>query len=230
MSATADARASSLSVAPAILLCLTAVTGVVDAVSFLALHVFTANMTGNVVLLGFALIGTPHLSISRSLLALLCFLVGAGAGGRIPVTQTPLALAAEAVLLFAAAGIALRLAAPYDVAETATYGVIAVTGVAMGIRNAMVRKIGVSDLTTTVLTLTITGLAADSGFAGGDNPRWRRRSAAIAAMLAGAAGGAAIVPRSVALALAIAAAITAACALVIYLSYRKEEQGQWSKS
>ena len=46
------------SVPPLILFVMTAVTGVVDAVSFLALgHVFTANMTGNIVFLGFALAG-----------------------------------------------------------------------------------------------------------------------------------------------------------------------------
>ena len=63
----------------------------------------------------------------------------------------------------------------------------------MGLRNAVVRKLGVADLTTTVLTLTITGLAADSRLAGGDNPRWQRRSVAIVAMLAGAFAGARMV-------------------------------------
>ncbi len=52
---------------PAVLVGLTAVTGLVDAVSYLALgHVFTANMTGNVVFLGFALAGAPGLSVMRS--------------------------------------------------------------------------------------------------------------------------------------------------------------------
>jgi uncharacterized membrane protein YoaK (UPF0700 family) len=219
----APEKVSSPSVAPVILLSMTGVTGIVDAISFLALgHVFTANMTGNVVLLGFAFAGTPGLSITRSLLALSCFFGGAVAGGRIPVAQAPRALAAEAILLFAAAAIAVRLVAPYDSVAIATYGVIASTGVAMGIRNAMVRKLAVPDLTTTVLTLTITGLAADSVLAGGDNPRWKRRSAAVAAMLAGATAGAVIVHRSVALALGVAAVITAACALLTYGSHRKE--------
>jgi uncharacterized membrane protein YoaK (UPF0700 family) len=40
------------------LMALTAVSGLVDAVSYLGLgHVFTANMTGNVVVLGFAAAG-----------------------------------------------------------------------------------------------------------------------------------------------------------------------------
>ena len=68
---------------PAILVTMTAVTGVVDAISFLAMgHVFTANMRGNIVLLGFALAGAAGLSVSRSSLALIAFLAGAVGGGR----------------------------------------------------------------------------------------------------------------------------------------------------
>src|ERR1700759_324591 len=70
-------------VIPYALLALTAVTGLVDAVSYLSLgRVFTANMTGNIVLLGFATARVSGLSIARSLTALLSFLVGAILGGR----------------------------------------------------------------------------------------------------------------------------------------------------
>src|ERR1700709_968696 len=70
---------------PALLLILTVATGVVDAVSILALgRVFIANMTGNVVFVGFALAGAPGFSLIASLLALAGFLLGAAAGG--PVT------------------------------------------------------------------------------------------------------------------------------------------------
>src|ERR1700728_4310302 len=63
---------------------LTVVSGFVDAVSFLGLgHVFTANMTGNVVLIGFAAAGAPGFSVAASLTALGCFLAGAVAGGRL---------------------------------------------------------------------------------------------------------------------------------------------------
>ena len=58
---------------------------------------------------------------------------------------------------------------------TVLYAVIALSGIAMGLRNATVRKLGVRDLPTTVLTLTLTGLGADSTLAGGSNPNWRRR-------------------------------------------------------
>src|SRR3979409_679576 len=67
---------------PPLLLALTVVTGVVDAVSILRLgRVFVANMTGNVVFSGFALVGAPGFSLSASLAALAGFLVGALGGG-----------------------------------------------------------------------------------------------------------------------------------------------------
>ena len=59
------------------------VTGLVDAVSYLALgRVFVANMTGNVVFLGFAAVGYGDFSVLASLAAILAFLLGAVAGGR----------------------------------------------------------------------------------------------------------------------------------------------------
>jgi uncharacterized membrane protein YoaK (UPF0700 family) len=63
----------------------------------------------------------------------------------------------------------------------------------MGIQNAAVRKIAVPDLTTTVLTLTITGLGADSVLVGGTGSRAGRRLVAIASMLIGAVIGAILV-------------------------------------
>src|SRR6202142_4155859 len=65
------------------LLALTVVTGLVDAVSYLRLgRVFVANMTGNVVFLGFS--ADPHsgLSAAASVIAIAGFVLGAFAGGR----------------------------------------------------------------------------------------------------------------------------------------------------
>jgi uncharacterized membrane protein YoaK (UPF0700 family) len=208
---------------PAILLVMTGVTGVVDAVSFLALgHVFTANMTGNIVLLGFALAGAGGLSISRPSVALIAFLAGAVAGGRMTLhvfgeRWVAGAIVVEAVLL-AFSGVAAM------VNPLQPCVVIASTAVAMGLRNAVVRKLGVPDLTTTVLTLTITGLAADSRLAGGDNPRWQRRVGAILAMLAGATAGARMVVRSISFPLAICSVITAGCAIAYMQINSKRRQ------
>jgi uncharacterized membrane protein YoaK (UPF0700 family) len=86
------------------------------------------------------------------------------------------------------------------------------TAVAMGLRNAVVRKLAVPDMTTTVLTLTITGLSADSSLAGGVNPLWQRRVAAILAMICGAFAGARMLAYSISLPLAVACGIAAICA------------------
>src|ERR1700734_3286075 len=90
----------------AALMALTAISGLVDAVSYLGLgHVFAANMTGNVVVLGFAFARTPGFSISATLTSLLAFLAGGVVAGRVTGRlrgRTPLltaTLAVECVLL-----------------------------------------------------------------------------------------------------------------------------------
>jgi uncharacterized membrane protein YoaK (UPF0700 family) len=88
--------------------------------------------------------------------------------------------------------------------------------IAMGLRTAVVRKLGVADLTTTVLTLTIAGLAADSALAGDSNPRWRRRLSGIACMLAGAAAGAALLRFSLTVPLLVCGVIAMVCALTTF--------------
>ena len=150
------------------LMVLTVTTGVIDAVSFVGLgHVFTANMTGNVVFIGFALAGAQELSLERSLVALAAFAAGALAGGlltnrsaRPPAQLLVMAAAGEAAFLAIAAAVGFGQAIPPS--WSVAHGLIVLTAIAMGLRNAIVRKLAVADVTTTVLTLTITGLAADS--------------------------------------------------------------------
>jgi uncharacterized membrane protein YoaK (UPF0700 family) len=222
MAESASGATGGHSITPAILLVMTSVTGIVDAVSYLALgHVFTANMTGNVVLLGFAVAGVRGLSAARSLAALFCFFAGAIFGGRVSVPQAPGPLLVETTLLLLAS-----VAALLPDQNLSVYCVIAITAAAMGYRNAVVRKIGLPDLTTTVLTLTITGLGADSRLAGGENPRWRRRVAAILALVTGAFAGAELVKLSTAVALMASALITGSCAAAAFRLHRKEIQQQ----
>jgi uncharacterized membrane protein YoaK (UPF0700 family) len=209
-----------------LLLVLTLVSGLIDAVCYLGLgRVFTANMTGNVVVLGFAAAGAPGFSVTGSLISLGVFLAGAVAAGRAArriASRRRLLLAAliaEAVLVGAAALVASQ--ASTAAAGWARYAVIAILALGMGVRNAAVRHLAVPDMTTTVLTQTLTGLAADSGLAGGTNPRAGRRSAAVLAMLAGAITGAALfLHLHAALPLAVAAALTAVAGTVLLLSRR----------
>jgi uncharacterized membrane protein YoaK (UPF0700 family) len=85
----------------------------------------------------------------------------------------------------------------------------------MGLRNAIVRSIAVADLTTTVLTMTLTGFAAESRLAGGSGDGSLRRLAAVLAMLAGAVAGAVLLKVSVSVPLALAAIL----ALATWLLY-----------
>lgn len=213
-------------VSPLTLLCITATTGIVDAVSILGLgHVFTANMTGNVVFLGFAFAGSPGFSVARSSMALLVFLLGAASGGRLAAgmvarpTQQWIATAfgIDGVMLLVSALTAAALLEPSAINSPPAYAVLGLTAFAMGIRNATVRKLGVADLTTTVLTLTITGLAADSSLAGGSNPRWLRRLASVSLMFAGAVAGSVMLRHSIALPLFICGTVSLACAFYVYV-------------
>src|SRR5213594_1394578 len=157
-------------------------------------------MTGNVVLLGFASGGTADLSVGRSLAALCAFATGSVFGGRLtnerqrtPARQLLIAMHAEVLFLCLAA--AATLIAGGDTSFAGLSPVIVLTAVAMGLRNAVVRKLTVPDLTTTVLTLTVTGLAADSVLAGGVAPRSSRRILSILAMCGGALTGAILLRR-----------------------------------
>lgn len=208
-----------------VLLGLTVVTGVIDATSYLGLgHVFTANMTGNVALLGFALASAQGLSIARSGTALVAFLVGAVLGGRMVTGMsagprqrwTGVAFGAEAALLFAGMAVAIGHGSNFSGEPVRLYVIIVLTGLAMGIRNATVRKLGVPDLTTTVLTLTLAALAADSALAGGSNAGSSRRIASVAATIGGAAMGTWLLRDSLTLPLAICGAISGVCALAAY--------------
>jgi uncharacterized membrane protein YoaK (UPF0700 family) len=167
---------------------LTFATGVVDAASVLGLgHVFTANMTGNVVFIGFALGGRDETAVGLGLVSLAAFLFGAMVGGRV----TPVATRRVARRALSAALVALVLAtATSFVHGSPRIVVVGLLALAMGLRTAVVRKLAVLDMTTTVLTLTLVGLAADSSLAGGANPRWQRRVGAVVVMACGAMVGA----------------------------------------
>ncbi|GHF37293.1 YoaK family protein [Streptomyces griseosporeus] len=181
---------------PPLMLGLTVVTGLIDAVTYLALgHVFVANMTGNVVFLGFALAGAPGLSAPASVVSMVSFLAGALAGGRFGTRYAAhrgrMLTAATAIQTLLVAGTVLTVAVAHgQVTGTVKYLLIVLLGLTMGLQNAVARRLGVPDLTTTVLTLTLTGLAADSAPAGGAAPRPGRRILSVLAMFLGALAGA----------------------------------------
>ena len=226
----ADSSSSDRSL-PLILLALTAGTGIVDAVSFLGLgRVFTANMTGNVVFLAFAAAGAADLSVPRSLAALAGFFAGAVVGGRFATRMgassrrrwISTALVVETGLLLAATASAIGFQEAGQPTPAALYAVIILTALAMGVRNATVRKLGVADLTTTVLTLTVAGLAADSSLAGGGNYNLFRRVGSVVMMFGGAVVGALLLKHSLVLPLIVCSAISGLAATAVLLGATKE--------
>jgi uncharacterized membrane protein YoaK (UPF0700 family) len=220
-------------IAPYVFLGMTVVTGLVDAVSFLSLgRVFTANMTGNVVLLAFATARVPGLSITLSLTALVWFLTGAVLGGRIMARASGDSLFRFAARVFLLEVVALTAASLCGIGykgdlmqpSVQRLALIALTALAMGARNAAVRKLAIPDVTTTVLTLTLTGIAADSSLANGNNVRLARRVGAVLAMFSGAALGAVVIRYSIAVALGLAAAIAALCNAALCQSLRTSDE------
>jgi uncharacterized membrane protein YoaK (UPF0700 family) len=206
------------------LLALTFSTGLIDAASYIGLgRVFVANMTGNIVFLGFAITGVQGLSVTRSLLSLVGFLLGAAAGGRL---QTVLAGrnrrkwllsvgVVETILILAAALASIEFDSGSGTPVDRLYAIILLIAIAMGLRNATVRSLRVPDLSTTVVTLTLTGLAADSSLVGGDSPRLGRRIVSVVVLFAGAALGAFLLRYGLPLPLFV----TAGCVFVTSTAY-----------
>lgn len=193
------------------LLALTFTSGVVDAVSYLGLgRVFTANMTGNVVLLGFGIAHSGGLPVLAPVVSLGSFVLGAGVGGMLGTklrdrhgAHLSAALTLEALFIACATILAAAAHVHVNADSGARDVVIGALGLAMGIQTATARRLAVPDLPTTVVTQTLTGLAADSRLFGGSGNGTVRRACAVTAMLSGAVIGALLVKASLVLALAV---------------------------
>ncbi len=203
-----------------LMLALTFTTGIVDAVGYLGLDkVFTGNMTGNVVILGMALAGGDDLPVLGPVLALAGFMAGAALGGRVlrradgPWTgRTTVLLSLVAVVTLALSAVVLAAGdePPHPVAVTVT----TLLGAVMGVQAATARFIAVKDVTTVVVTSTITGLAADSALGSGKGGGSGRRALAVVLILAGAAAGAALLQVHLGLGMLVAGAIIAVVTLL----------------
>ena len=224
-------------VLPPLLILLTVVTGVVDAVAYLELgHVFVANMTGNVVFVGFAAAGASGLSVAGSLLALACFVPGGIAASRLAARlgenrlhQLRAATSVQFVLFGAA--IMVAALADDDLGPGSRYTLIALLALAMGVQNAATRRLAVADLTTTVLTMTLTGIAAESWLGGGSGARTARRLLSVAAMLLGAIVGALLLLQVAPVApLALAAALLAVVILAAHRASRRQQASEHAQS
>jgi uncharacterized membrane protein YoaK (UPF0700 family) len=203
-----------------LMLALTFSTGVVDAVGYLGLdHVFTGNMTGNVVILAMALTGANGLPIIGPVIALLFFLLGAAIAGRTLRAQ-PIGWTHRTTQLISTVSIILSLITIVAFGfigtrtELVNYCITGALGLAMGIQGGTARQIAIKDVTTVVVTSTLVGLAFDSRLGGNAKQQWKRRAGAVLLLGAGAASGALLLRAHLGFGTALAAIITIAVAVL----------------
>jgi len=206
-----------------LMLALTFTTGIVDAVGYLGLdRVFTGNMTGNVVILAMGLAGGTGLPVLGPLIALAAFMAGAAVGGRV-LRSDAHGWTARHSWLFAGVGLvvlacvvpAVLIDAP---GRSLQYGITAALGLSMGCQAATARHIAVKDVTTVVVTSTITGLASDSVLGKGGGQPWKRRAGAIGLIGLGAFVGAALLKVHLGWGLGLAGAIIVTVAVLGHLA------------
>jgi uncharacterized membrane protein YoaK (UPF0700 family) len=214
---------------PPMMVAMTLVTGLIDAFSYLVLgHVFVANMTGNVVFIAFALVGEKGFSIPSSITALVAFIAGTLLAGRMlrRSAQNRARMLSEITAiqaLFLVGALVLSVLSRGSVPTNLAFGLIGALGISMGMQNTVARKLAVTDLTTTVLTLTIVGMGADSHFVGGSGSRAGRRVISVLAMFFGALlGGSLILYSSIVYPVLIALVIVVTIASSISLISRQK--------
>lgn len=179
-----------------VLLLLTGVSGLVDAASYLKFgHVFVANMTGNIVFVGFALAGATGLSLGSSVVAVLSFFIGALAAGRLariwPFGKPHLLRAMTAIELFLVTiAIVVGLVVTEERAGP-SYALVGLLAAAMGIQSATTSRLQIPGFNSTMVLTTMLGtMAAASRLAGGSGADNGRRVQAISSMLVGGLIGA----------------------------------------
>lgn len=205
----------------AALLSLTFATGLVDAISVLVLgHVFVANMTGNVIFLGFWFVPHSGVDLTAAAVAFTSFMIGTIIGGRFARhldhdvrRWLTVALGAEVAALLALAVLAGTGVLDYHGAGR----LILIVGLAtiFGAQSVSARQFGIQELSTTVLTATIVGIGYNSRLAGGTGEGEKLRFAVVLTMCGGAVVGATLSRFMVAPVIALAA-VSVAAGLVIF--------------
>ena len=200
------------------------VSGYTDGVGFLALGgAFTSVMTGNMVLLGLSAGQREWEGVGRALGAILAFIAGAALGTRVagvaakqdPVWPRPVnrALAVElAILAAAAVGWFVTVGEPGAVVQ---FLLLLALATALGVQSSTVQRFGVSGLSTTYLTGTLTSAVihlVSHRTARGSERHWNIigalvLGAAAAAVMAELAGPALPVPQLVGLTVVLAVAV-----------------------
>jgi len=189
----------------ALVVLLTVVTGMTDAVGFVRLGgVFTSVMTGNMVLLGIAAARRTAPLALHTGVAFVGYVAGSIAGASIarrpepsdgtwPARVTTALLAEIALFAAFAGGFEAAHGKPTGVAAAA---LLSCNAAALGIQSSAVLRFGVSGLSSTYLTGTLTNLLA--GLVHSPRGAWRggRNLALLAGLVVGAALGASLCVRA----------------------------------
>ena len=215
-----------------VLLALTFAAGCVDALSYLGLsHVFTANMTGNAVLLGLAIGQTQELQVAHSSAAIVGFVAGVVIAAKLvgPTrdrvvwsVRITVALGLEFVVLLV---FAMGWLGGPRAAGPELLGMIVLSGLAMGIQSAVARRLAVPGISTTYITGTITALVAELTSVSGAVGERRRMTAVIGALVAGAVTGGLMLAYARGAA-AFVPALVVAAALVAVMAFPRATAGE----
>ncbi|MBJ7337363.1 MAG: DUF1275 domain-containing protein [Mycolicibacterium sp.] len=209
------------------MMALTVVTGSLDAVGYLGLdRVFTGNMTGNVVILGMGIAADEGLPVAGPLIALIGYVLGAAVVGLTIRGRTRTWTPVVTVIVCVNAGVLAAVAtallfvsrpgqSPAGVATAATIAVV------MGAQASVARFLAVTDMTTVVVTSTITSYASETLLKGGLTWFTHRRLWAVVAIFAGALAGGLMIKLHISVPVYAAAVVTLGCGVLGHVLWER---------
>ena len=179
---------------PGILILLTFVAGDVDAFAILRLdHVFVANITGNVIFIGLALLGARGFSLIAPFIVAACFLLGAAGGGVVAreIAHRGRRVYIATLIQLIALALCTGLLAGFTHLGAGARGVVlALLALGMGAKSAIVGTLSVKGLTTSVITTTLAGVVVEGVTGNWRDPAFVVRVSAAGALFLGAVAGA----------------------------------------
>ncbi|MHC5560821.1 YoaK family protein [Kocuria sp. U4B] len=195
-------------------------TGALDAATYLGMdQVFGANMTGNVILVGLSAAGSPTVPLLGPLSALGGFVLGSWILGVILRAFTATGPKSVAAILWSGAvgmaGVCVAVAM-LPMTDLVLHAVTFSIGVLMGFQAIAARMVGVPDISTVVITSTLSLLFSQAGPLRGraTAAATGRRVAAVLSMFLGAVVGALLLNLDLVAALILPAAILLAVAII----------------
>jgi uncharacterized membrane protein YoaK (UPF0700 family) len=148
---------------------LTWTAGIMDALSYLRAGVFTANMTGNTVVLGLSIAGRERSRAVLALAALCAFAAGCLLGSLVLVQGNQrkhwtddLKLGTGLELPFVAAFVLLSTLAPGKLPYSVSVALTILGAISLGIQSVAVRQLRIAGVVTTFITGTVTTAVVSS--------------------------------------------------------------------